>query len=272
VSLSGSIGFLGFGNMGVAIAEGIVRTGIVQPSRLYAYDPEPERAHDARRLGANVPASGQALAAASDILVLAVKPQIMGEALRGIRDSIRPETLLVSIAAGLPIGWLRQQAGGGKRVVRVMPNTPSLAGAGASAIALGPDCTEADRAAAEAIFGAVGLTVFVAEDQLHGVTALSGSGPAYFFRLVEALEAAALAEGFDPELARKLAAQTLYGAGLLLHQTGDHASELRARVTSKGGTTEAALKAFTENGFDEAVLAGFRASAARSRELGSQLE
>jgi len=272
VSIQGVIGFLGFGNMGMAIAEGMVHQGVVSPSQIAIFDPSPDRQHDGRRLGATVHNSAEALAEASDTLILAVKPQMMGEVLRAMGGSLRPEALLVSIAAGLPMHWLIEQTGRAVRLVRVMPNTPALAGAGASGIALGEACTESDKAVVEAIFSAVGLCVFVTEEQLHAVTSLSGSGPAYFFRLVEALESAAVAEGLDRDLARQLAAQTLYGAGMLLHKTGEAAGDLRAKVTSKGGTTEAALRTFSEEGFDEVVRAGVGAAAARSRELGSQLE
>lgn len=272
MNIHGSIGFLGFGNMGLAIAGGLLHQGTVTSSQVLFYDPSPERQMDGRHIGATALKSAGELAAQSATLILAVKPQVMREALREIKAQIQPESLLVSIAAGLPMDWLEAQVGGAPRMARVMPNTPALAGAGASAVAMNARCTEQDKATLETIFDAVGLTVFVEEENLHGVTALSGSGPAYFFRFTELLVEAAVAEGLDRDLAERLAAQTLYGAGKLLHQTEESPADLRAKVTSKGGTTEAAIKAFDEHHLVEVLRAGVHASAARSRELGLQLE
>lgn len=272
MNIHGSIGFLGFGNMGLAIAGGLMHQGTVTSSQVFFYDPSPERQMDGRHIGATAIKSAGELAEQSTTLILAVKPQIMREALREIRAQVQPETLLVSIAAGLPMDWLEAQVGGAPRLARVMPNTPALAGAGASAVAMNGRCTDADKAILEGIFDAVGLTVFVEEDDLHGVTALSGSGPAYFFRFTELLVEAAVAEGLDRDLAARLAAQTLYGAGKLLHQTQEAPEDLRAKVTSKGGTTEAAIKAFEAHELAAVLQAGVQASAGRSRELGLQLE
>ncbi len=158
--------------------------------------------------------------------------------------------------------------GGDVRVVRVMPNTPALVKAGAAGIAMAPNCTEADKAAARAIFGAIGIAEFVSEDMMDTVTALSGSGPAYFFKMVESLVCAAEAHGLDAGQATRLASQTLFGAGKLLKESSDGPSVLRERVTSKGGTTAAALEAFRAGGLDKVIAAGVDAAVARSKELG----
>ena len=178
------------------------------------------------------------------------------------------ETLVVSIAAGISIAYLRSCLGDKIRVARVMPNTPALAQAGAAGIALSENCTPADKEAVLTIFQAVGEAVLVAEEDIDAVTALSGSGPAYFFHMVECLIEAAKAEGLNESVATLLARQTLYGAGKLLHESPDSPGTLRQKVTSKGGTTEAALNAFAAEGFSKVIQAGVTAAAARSKELG----
>lgn len=268
MALQGTIGFLGYGNMGSAILEGLLAQRVVQAAQARAYDPEPARCEAARAAGAVVCASPEDLAAESDVLVLAVKPQTMDAALAPIRSALRPDTLIISIAAGIALAKLQACLGPERRMVRVMPNTPALVKAGAAGLALSANCTPADEAVALEIFGSIGIAVTVNEEDIDTVTALSGSGPAYFFYLAECLAEAAQSEGLDPEVSVRLAAQTLYGAGKLLFESGESAAVLRARVTSKGGTTEAALNQFRADGFAEVIRAGVRAAAARSRELG----
>ncbi|GMW03208.1 MAG: pyrroline-5-carboxylate reductase [Candidatus Hydrogenedentota bacterium] len=268
MGFQGTLGFLGFGNMGRAIAGGLLETGVATPGQLCAYDLAEEARAEARRMGIAVAGSEAELARRSDIIMLAVKPQTMDTALDAIQPALRPDSLVVSIAAGISIGWIQQKLGTDIRVIRVMPNTPALVKTGAAGLAFSPVCTEADKNAARIIFESIGTAEIVAESDIDAVTALSGSGPAYFFYLVECLVNAAKAEGLDEDLATRLAAQTLLGAGKLLSESGESAAVLRQRVTSKGGTTEAALRTFAENGLDKAVAAGVKAAAARSRELG----
>ncbi|MBI3119926.1 MAG: pyrroline-5-carboxylate reductase, partial [Candidatus Hydrogenedentes bacterium] len=189
-------------------------------------------------------------------------------ALREVRPALRDGALVISIAAGLSIPWLHEQLGTSVRIVRVMPNTPALCHAGAAGIALGPGCTESDAAVARGIFRAVGTAEMVEESAMDVVTAVSGSGPAYFFYMVECLVKAGVSEGLPEEVATRLATQTLVGAGMLIHATGEPASVLRAKVTSKGGTTEAALRQMQDDKFEDVVRAAVAAAAARSRELG----
>jgi pyrroline-5-carboxylate reductase len=266
--LLGVVGFLGFGNMGSAILQGLIATGALTPSKSIVYDVAEERRAVAAKLDARVADSPQGLAEASDILLLAVKPQNMAEALDQIKPGLKPGVLVISIAAGISIGFIQARVGGNIRVVRVMPNTPALAKAGAAGIAMAANCTDRDKEAARAIFGAIGIAEFVAEDQMDTVTALSGSGPAYFFYMVELLVRAAQAHGLAPDQATRLAAQTLFGAGQLLKESTEGPSVLRERVTSKGGTTAAALEAFRAGGLDNLIAAGVDAAVARSKELG----
>ncbi|MGB8884243.1 MAG: pyrroline-5-carboxylate reductase, partial [Azonexus sp.] len=178
----------------------------------------------------------------------------------------------VSIAAGLDLVTLSRFLGGHRKVVRCMPNTPALIGAGITGLCALPQVTPAERDAADRILKAVGSTVWIAdEDKMDGVTALSGSGPAYVFLFIEALQQAAADLGFPPEQGRQLAIETVQGAAALAAQSSDPASLLRERVTSKGGTTEAALQMMAEKGVKEGIIAGVKAAEARGRELGKLL-
>ena len=267
--IQGTIGFLGYGNMGAAILMGLIEAGQTTGKHAVVFDPSPARCTEAAQLGAELVDSPVELAARADILLLAVKPQTMEEALAPVRGVLRPDALVISIAAGIPIARLRAMLGDGARIIRVMPNTPALVGAGAAGIAPGPGCTAADTQVARAIFESIGAAEIVKEEDMDAVTAVSGSGPAYFFHMVECLAAAGAAAGLDEELAARLAAQTLLGAGLLLKSSGESAACLRERVTSKGGTTEAALNTLHERDFADAVRAAGAAAAARSRKLGA---
>ena len=263
-----TLGFLGYGNMGSTILEGLVKLRVWEPEQALIYDPSEERCMQARAAGIPTAATPSALAQDSDILVLAVKPQVMGEALDEIRDDVRPGTLAISIAAGVSIDFMWARLGEAVRVVRVMPNTPCLAHAGAAGIALGPGCTEADQTLVSTLFDTIGMGVVVNEVDLDAVTAVSGSGPAYFFYLTECLTKAGVAQGLSEEVASALASQTLYGAGRLLHGSEDGPATLREKVTSPGGTTAAALQQFHDDDLEGVVARAVAAAAARSRELG----
>lgn len=267
MQLTNTLGFLGFGNMGGAIAQGLVKAKTISPQRIFAYDPVAERVEAARQLGANAADSPAELAKASDVLVLAVKPQMMDEALTQLQPGIARDALVISIAAGVPSDFIRERLGTEVHIVRAMPNTPALVATGAAAIALSHNCSQSDADVAQTIFEAVGITVVVPEEAMDTVTALSGSGPAYFFYMVECLIKGAVAEGLEEEPATRLAVQTLLGAGRLLAESGLDAAELRERVTSKGGTTAAALARFREHHFEETVVAAVHAATERGREL-----
>lgn len=264
----GPLGFLGFGNMGAAIAQGLVNAGTLEARELAVYDTDAGKCAAAEQLGARIVDSAAELGHTSDTLLLAVKPQNMEDALSAVKAGYSPSTLVISIAAGISINYIQARLGADARVVRVMPNTPALVGAGAAGIALSDNCTETDGARARTIFEAIGVAVVVSEDAIDAVTALSGSGPAYFFYIVECLVRAAGTEGLGEEEATRLAGQTLLGAGRLLSESGEAAAVLRERVTSKGGTTAAALATFEREGLDRVLAAGLAAAAARSRELG----
>jgi len=267
-ALAGVLGFLGFGNMGSAILKGLLDTGAITPDRLVVYDVAEGPCAAAKELQVRVAASAEDLAASSDTLILAVKPQTLAEALDQLKPALTTKTLIISIAAGISITYLQERLGRDMRVVRVMPNTPALVKTGAAGMALADTCTQDDAATAQTIFEAVGMVEMFPEALIDAVTALSGSGPAYVFHMVECLVQAAVDIGMDAEPATRLAAQTILGAARLLQESGESPAVLRERVTSKGGTTAAALEVFRAQKFPEVVAAAVAAAAARSKELG----
>ncbi|MBK8914109.1 MAG: pyrroline-5-carboxylate reductase [Phycisphaerales bacterium] len=261
------LGFIGGGNMAQAILAAVLRAGIVKPGDVCVSEPDEARRAACERLGAVAGWDNAAAVAGADIVILAVKPQIMAEALRSITGGAAPPpALLVSIAAGRTTQWIESRAPGA-RVVRVMPNTPLMAGAGVSAICRGSRADESDEAAVRRIFDAGGRTLVLPEALFDAVTAVSGSGPAYFYRLVECLASAGRAAGLSPRDAEMLATQTLIGAGRLLESGGVSVAELRAAVTSPGGTTAAALDSLERAGFESIV----REAVLRAVERGAEL-
>ncbi len=261
------LGIIGAGNMAEAIARGVIGAGVLAGGAIVASDISAERRGVLAKLGAAAEADNAAAASQARVL-LAVKPQVLGGVLDEIAPAVRADATVISIAAGVKTAMIDERLGRRGRIVRVMPNTPMLVGSGISAIAAGPRATEDDLAWTEALFAAGGLTCRVDESMMDAVTAVSGSGPAYFFYLVEAMIAAGTAEGLNPEVAAKLAAATCAGAGKMLLQTGEAAEVLRARVTSPGGTTQRAIETLDAAKAKDTLVAAVRAAAARSRELG----
>lgn len=265
------ITFLGGGNMAIALVGGLIQRGFA-PHDLSVIEILPEaRERLSAQFTINLYAEASADALACDVLVLAVKPQQMRAALASLPGGDR-KPLIVSIAAGLLVDDLARWMGGYRRIVRAMPNTPALIGAGMTGLYADPAADTEDKDRAEAILGAVGETVWVdREDLIDSVTAISGSGPAYVFLFLEAMQEAARELGLSADTARTLAIQTVIGSAQLAEQSTDPVDVLRQRVTSKGGTTEAALKKKAEMGVKEGLIAGMHAAAERSRELGIEL-
>lgn len=269
-----SITLIGGGNMARGLIGGLIASGVA-PGRITVADPGAEvRVALARDYGVHVTDDNGAAVRAAEVLVLAVKPQLLAQVVRALRtDLAQRSPLVISVAAGIRAADLaRWMEGTGCALVRVMPNRPALIGAGATALyadaAVGSDA----RALAEAVLATTGLCEWVRDEaDLDAVTALSGSGPAYFFLLAELMAEAAVAQGLEPAVAARLAAQTLAGAGRLVsaEQQPDLA-RMRAEVTSRGGTTEAAIKAFLDKGLPAVVRAAQDAAARRSQELGAQ--
>lgn len=225
----------------------------------------------AQRFGVRAVPALDDQALACDVLLLAVKPQQMRDALAPLAGRLGPQ-LVVSIAAGLRMADISRWLGGHRRLVRCMPNTPALIGAGVTGLVADPSVDAVGRSAAEAILAAVGDVVWIPDEaRMDAVTALSGSGPAYVFHFIEALEAAGSELGLEPATARRLAIGTVLGAARLAAEGGEAPSVLRERVTSKGGTTEAALKQMGADGFLPLMARALQAAEARGRELGDQL-
>lgn len=266
------IAMIGAGNMARALIAGLIARG--HPAEcLVAADPDPDtRAAVARKYGITAFDANERAAAGADVVVLAVKPQIIDAVAKSIAPALAAHCVVVSVAAGTPIGRLRATLGAERAVVRVMPNTPALHRAGATGLYAAPACTEAHRDAARRLFEAVG-EVFEIEDEslMDVVTAVSGSGPAYFFALAEALADAGRAAGLDRATAEGLAAQTAAGAGAMLAAGDTPAAELRRRVTSPGGTTAAALDRLEQSDFAGIVQAAVGAAVVRGQELGGAL-
>ncbi len=265
------ITFLGGGNMANALIGGLVSKGFSASDIAVVELNADSRAKLEAAYGVRTFAGADAAAWTADVIVLAVKPQQMKEACAPLVPHLGKQ-LIVSIAAGLRLADLSRWLGGHRLLVRTMPNTPALIGAGVTGLHALPEVDAAGCSNAERVLQAVGSTVWIDDEvQMDAVTAVSGSGPAYVFLFIEALQQAGEELGFTPEQARQLAIETTLGAAKLAASSHEPASVLRERVTSKGGTTFAALEKMTECGVKAGIVAGVKAADARGRELGEQL-
>lgn len=266
---SSTIGFIGAGNMAEALIRGLVRGGHVAADRITASGPRRERLDElASAYGIAVTADNRDVARSSAVVVLSVKPQIMDKVLREIGDQWKPGTLVISIAAGVGTEAIESAVTEGVRVIRTMPNTCALVGAGATAISGGKHATTEDIATAKAIFDAVGISVVLDEIHLDAVTGLSGSGPAYIFLILEALADAGVKVGLSRRNAQRLAAQTVMGSAKMLLETDEHVGHLKDMVTSPGGTAIAGLHTLEEGGLRTTLINAVETATKRARELG----
>ncbi len=263
--------FIGAGNMAEALVSGLLRRGLSKADRIRVTDIRAERCTYFRETY-GVEGSDDNVSAArdADMVVLAVKPQGLQEVLRGLRPVLGARHLVISIAAGVRVADIEAALESGVRVVRAMPNTPALVGRGVAAICPGAHAADADLDLAEQVLGATGLVVRVTESQMDAVTAVSGSGPAYVFYLMEAMQQAAQDLGLDEALAIRLITGTVEGAARLVAETGRTPAELRGQVTSKGGTTAAALSVMDDAAVREHLVAAVHAAQRRARELSSE--
>jgi pyrroline-5-carboxylate reductase len=263
------IAFIGGGNMARSLVGGLLKRGW-GASRIHVADPSPQT-REALAADFNIGVHAVNLEAASraPVWVLAVKPQMMHAVASSMSElAQRTRPLLVSIAAGITSGQLEAWFGGKLPVVRTMPNTPSLLGAGATGLYANAQVSPPQRALVEELLAAAGITRWVEDEALMDtVTALSGSGPAYIFLLAEAMQAAAERQGLAPEAAQQLTLQTIHGAARMLLESGEDAATLRQRVTSPDGTTQAALESFEAMGFRDVVARAIAAATRRGREL-----
>jgi len=268
MTLSGRVGFLGGGNMGSAMLKGLISSGRCQAAQLVVAEKDAERGQAlAQELGVAVAAQPGELGKV-DILVAAVKPPDLPEAVKAAAGCLNKDALVISLAAGVKIDTVAQCLPIDTPIIRAMPNTPALVLQGATAIAAGPAATAEHLAMAREVFGAVGEVVVVKEDLLNAVTGLSGSGPAYVFQFIEGLADGGVAQGLDRQTALALAAQTVLGAAELLKTSGLHPGVLTDQVASPGGTTITGLFALEAKGFKGVIMKAVAAATRRSRELG----
>ncbi|HQV71368.1 MAG: pyrroline-5-carboxylate reductase [Xanthomonadales bacterium] len=272
--VSDALAFVGGGNMARSLIGALVRSGIPASGISVAEPNESLRRQLAEDFGVKVFSEGSEAVRGADIVLLAVKPQVMRTVCVDIADAVaarRP--LIISIAAGLRIAQIDRWLGGGFPIVRCMPNTPALIGAGATGMIANGKVDAAARAQAQAILGSSGLSVWIEREELMDtVTGVSGSGPAYFFLMIEALEDAGVAQGLPRETARTLAIQTCLGAARMASEDDEPPARLRERVTSPNGTTAAALDAFAKGGLRELVARAVDAATARGAEMSRELD
>ncbi|MFO0013713.1 MAG: pyrroline-5-carboxylate reductase [Planctomycetota bacterium] len=263
-----AMGLLGGGQMATAIAQGVLKAGFIEESTLLFCEPD---ANQVAKLRGRFPSAGIEASAAKllercERVVLAVKPQVLEAIASSLAPHVLPHHFLISIAAGIPLQkmthWLRTE-----RIARVMPNIAAQSLHGASGIAFAHGVGEPDREWCDQVFRSIGSVVHVQEDQLHAVTGVSGSGPAYVLMMIEALSDGGVMAGLPRDIALQLASQTVLGAAAMVQETGVHPAILREQVTSPAGTTIAALRVLEERGFRGAVLDAVVAAAQRSREL-----
>jgi pyrroline-5-carboxylate reductase len=267
--LNERIGVIGAGKIGSAIARGVIRAGLVAKENLMASDvSDALRAAIAQELGIRVTADNVELCEFADIVILAVKPQIVDPVAKEIAKKVGKTKLVVSVAAGVPLARIEGSLAPGARVVRVMPNIACVVGAGAAGFAGGTHASAADLERVGAILNSFGVGMPVEEKYLDAVTGLSGSGPAYVFLFMEALADGGVQVGLARDVALKLAMQTVYGAAKMALQSGKHLGELKDEVTSPGGTTIAGLYAMEQKGFRGTVMEAVASATKRSQELG----
>jgi pyrroline-5-carboxylate reductase len=265
------LGFLGAGQMATALTRGWLAAGLVTPATCRASDPSPDaRAKFQQLTGCPATADNREVVAASDVLVVAVKPQTLPALLDDIRNLVTERHLVISIAAGATLKRLADGLLGNHRIVRVMPNTPCLLCASATGFAAGPGAKPEDLALVERLFSAVGKAFAVPEPLLDAVTGLSGSGPAFVYVIIEALADGGVRMGLPRDVAMTLAAQTVMGAARMVLETGQHPGQLKDAVTSPGGTTIAGLHALERGGLRAALMDAVEAATKRSMELGGK--
>jgi pyrroline-5-carboxylate reductase len=263
------VGFLGAGRMATALAKGLVAAGFTGADAILASDPlAVGRDSFAKASGCRSTASNLEVVRGADVLVLAVKPSHVAEVLAEISSDVQSRHLLISIAAGVPLRTFAAALGSQARLARVMPNTPCLVGAGASAYALGGGATVDDGKLVSRLLSTVGIAVELPEHMLDAVTGLSGSGPAYVYQMIEALSDGGVLMGLPRDVATRFASQTVLGAAQMVIQTGEAPAVLKDAVASPGGTTIAGLHALETAGLRAALMNAVQAATLRSRELG----
>ena len=266
------IGFIGGGKMGEALCKGLINAKLSNVDQIMVGDVSVERCELlSQEIGVRTTGDNKEIVSFADIIVLAVKPQMMSEVISALKDDIIPRHLVVSIAAGIPIRFIESRLSAGVRVIRVMPNTPCLIGASATAFALGKHANDADARIVSAIFSAVGKVFHLDEKHLDAVTGLSGSGPAYVYMFIEALSDGGVKMGLPRDTATILAAQTVLGAARMVLETGQHPALLKDAVASPGGTTIEGISKLEDGKIRASIINAVEAAAIKSKKLGELL-
>ena len=265
----GKIGIVGGGQMGEALMRGVLQSGLISSENITVSEPDESRANYlADTYAVNVADDAGSLAQMCSIIIFAVKPQVMGTVLDQYKAFLGGNHLVITIAAGISIRAMEEHLGNSIKIIRVMPNTPALVLAGASALSPNKMAEKDDVAVAVSIFSAVGTCIEVEEKLLDAVTGLSGSGPGYIFAFIEAMIDGGVLAGLPRPVAEKLVLQTVYGSAKLALETGEAPAVLKGRVTSPGGTTITGLQVMEESGFRGAVMTAIEVATERSKELG----
>jgi len=262
-----SVGFIGGGQMSSALVKGMLAAGLVSAGQVHCSDASEAQLGPLASLGIHTTTDNKALVSACKIVILAVKPHIVPIVLKEVSSLVTKEHLIVSVAAGVTIASIAELLPEGTRVVRTMPNTPALAGAGATAFAPGPSATKEDSETVRALFQSVGVAHALPEKSLDAVTGVSGSGPAYVFAFIEAMADGGVRAGLPRDVAQSLAGQTVFGAAKLLMESGKHPGQLKDAVASPGGTTIAAIHELEKGGFRGIVMNAVVAAADRATAL-----
>ncbi len=263
------IGFIGGGKMGEALVKGVLRAKLSSAGKIIVSDVDKKRCQILEKAtGIKTTQENKKVTSGSDIIILAIKPNVMGDILEELKNDITPKHLVVSIAAGIPLSFIESFLNKGCRAIRVMPNTPCLVGETAAGYALGKNATRGDGKLVGEILNAVGKSYLLEEKHLDAVTGLSGSGPAFVYTVIEALSDGGVKMGLPRDISTKLAAQTVLGAAKMVLETGMHIGVLRDFVTSPGGTTIAGLHALEKGGIRNALINAVEAATKKSKRLG----
>jgi pyrroline-5-carboxylate reductase len=267
------IAVIGAGNIGAAMIGGILKSGVADREQVIATEASPERAEEiAARFSISVRVRANREAASwAEVIILAVKPMTVPEVLQEIREELRPEQILISLAAAVPIGLIEKLVQKRMPIFRAMPNIPVVVDEGATAVATNGAVTPEQRRLVEEIFRAVGYVVFVEEDMMHAVTALSGSGPAYIYMVIEALIDGGLKMGLSREVATRLTEQTVLGAAKLVRETGLHPAILKDQVITPGGVTISAIHELEKHGLRSMLISAIETATLQSRRLTESL-
>jgi pyrroline-5-carboxylate reductase len=265
--------FLGAGSMAEAMIAGVIRQGVCRPEQITAVNRgNRERLSQLRqKYGIIVDRTKERAVREANVLILAAKPKDMAQALQEIADWVGPDTLVISVAAGLSLSWLEGELPEGTAVIRAMPNTSAAVSLSVTAMAAGRHAGERETALAGHFLSSIGRVFVVDESQMDAVTGLAGSGPAYFYYMIEAMVEAGIEAGLPLDMSRDMALLTMAGAAEMLKATGEAPEALRRKVTSPGGTTQAGIEALEQAGFSQTVISAVLRAAARSQEMGVEL-